>query len=323
VSDLDSPWKEALDRYFEPFLALLFPAVHREIDWARGYEPLDKELQQVVRDAELGRRLADKLVKVWRMDGQDEWILVHVEVQGQEESAFAQRMYVYHYRIFDRYGRRVISLAVLADDRPGWRPDHYGYEVGGCVLSFRFPAIKLLDYAAREAVLEASANPFAAVVLAHLKAQQTRHDAAGRCDWKLRLVRGLYERGFGRQDILELFRLIDWLLELPPELERHFRVEVERYEGERMPYVTSIERLARQEGKQEGFQEGEQKGLRAAVELGLKLKFGTTGLELVPLLQQASLEMLQTLYKGLDTDLGLDELRRLVESAGPTSPGPR
>jgi len=63
-ADYDSPWKEALDAYFEPFLALLFPQVHRHIDWSRGYESLDKEFQQVVREAEVGRRYVDKLVKV-------------------------------------------------------------------------------------------------------------------------------------------------------------------------------------------------------------------------------------------------------------------
>ena len=57
-ADYDSPWKEALDVYFEPFLALLFPAVHAQIDWPRGIESLDKEFQQVVREAELGRRYA-------------------------------------------------------------------------------------------------------------------------------------------------------------------------------------------------------------------------------------------------------------------------
>ncbi|MBI4870720.1 MAG: hypothetical protein HY814_04045 [Candidatus Riflebacteria bacterium] len=63
-TDYDSPWKEALERYFQPFLALFFPVAHEGIDWGKGHEFLDKELQKVVRDAELGRRLADKLVRV-------------------------------------------------------------------------------------------------------------------------------------------------------------------------------------------------------------------------------------------------------------------
>jgi len=90
-------------------------------------------------------RLADKLVQVWRKDGNEIWILVHVEIKGQEESAFAKRMYVYNYRIFDRYDWPVVSLAVLADERAGWRPDHYGYELWGCKIGIQFPAIKLLD----------------------------------------------------------------------------------------------------------------------------------------------------------------------------------
>src|SRR5947209_14917547 len=171
ATDYDSPWKEALDRYFEAFLALLFPAVHALIDWSRGYESLDKEFQQVVREAEVGRRYVDKLVKVWTKDGVECWVLIHVEVQTVREVEFPKRMYVYNYRVFDRYNKPVASLAVLADDEPNWRPTEYQQRLFGCEAGLRFPAVKLLDYAAHEAVLEASANPFATVVLAHLTAR--------------------------------------------------------------------------------------------------------------------------------------------------------
>src|SRR5207248_3994651 len=119
-ADYDSPWKEALDLYFEAFLALLFPYIHAQIDWARGYEALDKELQQVTREAELGRRYVDKLVKVWTKDGAECWVLIHVEVQTARDVEFPKRMYVYNYRVFDRYNRPVASLAVLADGDPDW-----------------------------------------------------------------------------------------------------------------------------------------------------------------------------------------------------------
>jgi hypothetical protein len=60
------------------------------------------------------------------------------------------------------------------------------------------------------------------VVMAHLQNRATRRDPEGRLQGKLRLVRRLYERGYARQDILELFRFIDWVLTLPPGLERRF-----------------------------------------------------------------------------------------------------
>jgi hypothetical protein len=55
-TDYDGAWKEALDRFFEPCVAFFFPLAHADIDWARGYETLDKELQKVVRQAKQGRR---------------------------------------------------------------------------------------------------------------------------------------------------------------------------------------------------------------------------------------------------------------------------
>lgn len=107
----------------EDFILFFFPQAHAEIEWSRGRELLDKELQKVVKDAEIGQRLVDKLVKIYRTGGEEAWVLIHVEVQSQEESDFAERMFTYNYRIFDRYKRSVASLAVLGDERTNWRPE--------------------------------------------------------------------------------------------------------------------------------------------------------------------------------------------------------
>ena len=48
----------------------------------------------------------------------------------------------------------------------------------------------------------ASANRFALVVMAHLKAQESK-DGVARKGWKPRLVRLMYQRGQAREDILE------------------------------------------------------------------------------------------------------------------------
>jgi hypothetical protein len=74
-----------------------------------------------------GRRVVDKLVKVWLKTGEESWLLIHIEVQTGREGDFPKRMHVYNYRLFDRYDREVISLAVLADDDPNWRPSRFAY----------------------------------------------------------------------------------------------------------------------------------------------------------------------------------------------------
>ena len=64
TDDFDSPWKDALTRYFPEFLAFYFPQAYAGIDWGQPHRFLDEELAQVVRDAELGRRKVDRLVEV-------------------------------------------------------------------------------------------------------------------------------------------------------------------------------------------------------------------------------------------------------------------
>jgi hypothetical protein len=249
--EFDSPWKDILEAYFQDFMLFFFPQIHEDIDWSRGYDFLDQELRQVVRDAELGTRLTDKLVKVWKLSGEESWVLAHIEIQSQEERNFSDRMFVYFYRLRDRYNQKIASLAILGDERETWRPQPFQESLWGCEVSFRFPTIKLLDYAPRWAELEASRNPFAIAVMTHLKTKETRQDAQVRKDWKFRLTRRLYELGYERQDILNLFRFIDWMMELPEGLKQAFRTELELYEQERqMPYVTSIEQMAKAEERQ-------------------------------------------------------------------------
>jgi hypothetical protein len=274
ATDMDSPWKEAVEYFLNPFLALFFPATHKVIDWSKGYVSLDKELHQIVRDADIGKRLADKLFKVWRVDGEESWLLVHIEVQGSHDAAFAERMFVYNYRTYDRYQRPVASLAVLGDADPDWRPEGFGYNIGGSEMGIRFLVTKLLDYVGKEEKLQQDRNVFAPVVLAQLRAAQTRNAPGERQTWKLRLIKSLYERDLEAEEIRQLFRLLDWILVLPTELEQEFRAEIGKFEEERnMPYVTSVERLAKEEGRQEGLQEGLRKGLLEAITLLLETKF--------------------------------------------------
>lgn len=261
ADDYDNPWKSALEHAFPEFIAFYFPDAHRRIDWSRGHDFLDQELRQVVRDAELGRRHVDKLVRVHDQDGREDWVYIHIEIQGRRDSGFEKRMFVYNYRIFDRYDRPVASLAVLADDDPHWRPAHYGFELFGCRHALDFPVAKLTDFDSRAEALLADPNPFALVTAAHLHTARTRHDPENRFEAKRRLVRLLYERDWNKRRILELFAVLDWMMRLPKELETKLWHDIETIEGERkVKYVTSVERLALERGKREGLEEGREKG---------------------------------------------------------------
>lgn len=315
----DSPWKKVLENYTQEFTAFFFPDAHDDIDWGRGYEFLDKELQQVTRDAVLGQRQADKLVKVWRQGGDEAWVLMHIEIQSQGETGFAERMYGYNHRLYDRYNRQVASLAVLGDESKTWRPSHFGYDLWGCHVSFNFPVVKLLDYRDRWQELEGSANPFAIIAMAHLKAQETRKDDQERSTWKLSLIRQLYQHGFSRQDVINLFHFIDWVMRLPDDLDNGVWQEVRRYEeANKMDYITSVERIGMrkgmQQGLEQGLEQGKREGLWRAIRLGLDLKFGAAGLPLLSEIYRIDdIALLESIIDAIRTANNPEELRSVYQ----------
>jgi Domain of unknown function (DUF4351) len=252
-SDQDSPWKDVLRQYFPEAMSFFFPATAKWIDWRKPVTFLDKEFQQIAIDAEIGRRYADQLVKVWRKRGKELFLLLHVEVQAKPEADFSERMLIYNLRIFNLFHHPAISLAILCDGNQKWRPNRYEFEYPDTHLLFEFGTVKLLDYQQRWNELEQSQNPFAMIVMAHLKAQETKKDAQSRKLWKFQLIRRLYEQDYNRRDIVNLFKFIDWAMILPEDLKQEFWIELKSYEEERrMPYITSVEKIGFERGRQEG-----------------------------------------------------------------------
>ncbi|MEO0317628.1 MAG: hypothetical protein RL404_1305 [Pseudomonadota bacterium] len=271
ADDYDSPWKEAIERHFADFLYFYFPAAHARIDWSQPISFLEQELREVVPDAEMGTRFVDKLVKVTQMGGQDDWLYIHLEIQSQAQDAFAERMFVYNYRLYDRYRHPIASLALLADDRANWRPTAFSYEVLDCHMGIRFPIAKLLDWAGSEARLNDMGNPFSIVTLAHLSTRATRNDMAARRAAKWATLRGLCQRNWPRQKVIDFIRVIDWMMRLPKTMELELKQDRQTWE-EAMgkPYVTSFERYAREEGIELGLKQGIEQGIAQGIQQGKK-----------------------------------------------------
>ena len=257
--DYDSPWKDAIDHYF--------PEAYVRIDWSKEQVFLDQELHAVVQDAELGKRLVDKLVRVTLQNGDENWIYIHVEVQGTKQVEFAERMFVYNYRLYDRYRRPIASMAVLTDEVARWRPNSYSFEALGCEHTLLFRTTKLTDYRNKMDELLVSNNAFALITAAHILTQQTRRKDQERYEAKLRLVRILYQRRWDKQRIINLFVVLDWMMKLPEWLDQQVWHEIEKIEeNEKMQYITSVEKIGIAKGRLEGRKEGESKLLRKLLE---------------------------------------------------------
>ena len=309
-ADQDSPWKRILRFNFKEAIEFLFPAIADEIDWNQPIEFLEKEFQQLTPDSEIGKRLADQLVKAYKKGGGSIILLIHLEVQAEPETIFPERMFTYVLRIFDYFHQAPISLAILCDSDPNWRPNQFRFITAGSSLEFNFTAVKLLDYRSCWDELEASDNIFATVVMTHLKAQETKRNPELRKQWKLTLIKRLYEQGYDRSAIINLFAFVDWLLILPDEVKVSFWQELRTYEEERqMPYITSVEQI----GYDRGIEEELKRSLERERSLVLRLlsrKLGSINDHTLTKINNLSIAQLEDLGEALFDFKSITDLDR-------------
>ena len=143
----DTLWKGIMEDLVEDFLAFFFPEQFHRVDFARGVEFLDKELDAwgKTKDSVSKNRVADKLIKVWMKDGQEQCFLIHVEVQGYSDKDFGHRMFQNYYPIIDRYGQPVRALAIYTDTVTKWHVDEYRSIFHDTELIYRFRSYSLIQ----------------------------------------------------------------------------------------------------------------------------------------------------------------------------------
>lgn len=295
--DYDTPWKDALQRYFPEFMSFYFPEAYSQIDWSVPWDFLDQELAQVSRDAELGRRRVDKLVRVTQRGGDDQWVLIHVDVQESYDRTFAERIFIYNYCIYDRYRRPAASLAVLPDGSLSWKPNRFRTALFGCEMGIQFPIVKLCEFAPLLDQLLRNMNAFALVTVAHLLTQQTRKHPVKRFAAKWTLARLLYERKWKRQRIIDLFSVLDWMMAIPPQLQDELLINIGELERRmKMPYMNPFEKRGRAQGLEQGREEGREEGAREATRklltIQLEKRFGALPPPTMTLLNKAKTDEL-------------------------------
>jgi hypothetical protein len=107
---------------------------------------------------------------------------------------------------------------------------------------------------------------------------------------------------------------LDWLLDLPREMEQQLWQEIARSQEEKtMAFVTFAE--------QYGMEKGQRLGLLKGLALALDLKFGEAGSALMPELEgQEKLATLDAVYAAVKSANSVEDLRKLLPAA-PTADG--
>ena len=115
--------------------------------------------------------------------------------------------------------------------------------------------------------------------MAQIKAKRIKEGSA-RKDAKIGIIRLMYERGYSKQQIQELFNVIDWMIQIPSALNEDFLNAIYAIEEDKkMPYINTAERVGLEKGRHEGemigIQKGRQEGEAIALKKLINMKFGS------------------------------------------------
>ncbi len=288
MEPFDNGWKYIIQQHLYDFLSFYFPQVHTMLDASAKPRFLDKELQRLTRRLKTGKRYADLLVQVQLKTGEPGILFCHIEVQQSPEKNLTWRLFQYSYRIFDRLGFYPITLALLTDSVPGFRPEGLTIEAAGLpVVRFQFYIAKLLDFRDRisnaysgGATASDRANPFALATRIHLeymaarkknKRRLTRLEDANQSllYLKLELTRQLKTHGHSSLQIQSLFMFLDWIILLPEGLDEVYYKESRKVlEDSAMGFISTPERIGLRRGLKEGMERGIEKGIEKGITQG-------------------------------------------------------
>lgn len=226
----------------------------------KGFEFLDKELEQLFppQNDSFAPKYVDKLVKVFMKDGREEWILVHIEVQGYKDKLFAERMFTYYYRIFDKYNKPITAFAIFTDDNLKHYPNKFEKSFLGTSISYKYNTYTIAEQSEQE--LLTSNNPFAIVILAVKAALKSKRiNELEVFQLKVDLAKTLLRKQFSKEKIRALMNFLKYHIRFDnEETIIRFDKEIELLTGKSktMGIEEFLINRATEEGKKIGLEEG-------------------------------------------------------------------
>jgi len=309
----DTLWKSIIETLIDDFIRYFFSDYVDQIDFERGFEFLDTELQKLIPDNPGKKRHADKLIKMWLKNGKEIWFLAHIEIQGYRDALFAQRMYECGYRIRDKFHRQIAALAIYTDRNRNFHFKEYRETFWGTEVNYKFNTYVLLDHSVRE--LANDPNPFAAVMEAAWQFLNKPKDEQKLAQLKLDMIRRLLKRNLSKDQIKFIIGFIALYVgfensEIKTKFEQDLMVITKATQP--MGFEQAIQEEFKKIGIEEGLEIGIEQGIEQGIELGEAKRDEA-------LLNHAVPEMLQL---GLDAEkiatiltLSLESVQAAIERA--------
>jgi predicted transposase/invertase (TIGR01784 family) len=277
--DHDGLWKDFIERFFYELLESLLPELYEAADTTRQPYFLDKEFRDVLNtgDPEIhaSPRFADYVIRVPLKNGDAEWLILHVEVQGKGGGDITVRMYHYKSLIFAHFRKEPVALAIITDARPRNEASYYSHSSYGTKTEYVFNVLVLGDM--DDEKLLASDNPIDLAFYAAKCALKSKNETQ-KYKYLRMLTKLLAERGWSAEDKRDLMLFIERFLYLKDEAlqEQHWEYRQELNKEGKIVNVSFLkdveERIVERRGMEKGREEGMEEGKEVmAIEMARKL----------------------------------------------------
>ena len=131
--DHDRWFKELISTFFEEFILAFLPDVFEHLD----FQHLSFLHQEVYTDVLKRTKGMVDIIAETKLKGEDSLIIVHVEPQSTYDKSFHERMFFYFSRLYEKYGRPIVPIAIFSYDQPREEKE---------VLTLHFPFKKVLTF---------------------------------------------------------------------------------------------------------------------------------------------------------------------------------
>jgi len=262
-ADRDGFWKDAIARFLPQLVQRMLPELYEKVDWSKEPKFLSQELRDTLQrpaaDEHNAPRFVDVLVQLSLKSGETQWVLLHIEVQGEGGDDISYRMALYGCLIFSHHHQMPVALAILTAPRPKKETvGSYTSEQCGTQLSYRYNYFEIGSQD-DEALLK-SDNPFDLIIYAAKKEALFKGGDKEQQKFKYlrELTRLLAEKGWDEKDRRDLLILIARIINLEDKgLQQQYVADVKAMKGENsMAAMTFIEKFFRDEGVVIGEERG-------------------------------------------------------------------
>jgi len=254
--DHDRLFKELIQTFFEEFILLFFPHIHEHIDF-RHMSFLSEEL---FTDVTAGEKYRVDLLVETKFKGEDGLVIVHIENQSYVQLSFPERMFIYFSRLFEKYRKNIVPIAVFSYDTIRDEPSAFMLQFPfGNVLHFQFFTVELRKQNWRNYIRQD--NPIAAALLS--KMGYTKNE---RVELKKQFLRMLVRMELDEAKQRLLFGFFETYVKLSDEEEQQLRSEVNEMETKEkeqvLELIISYEQKALEKGREEGMKQGIKQGIK-------------------------------------------------------------